>query len=266
MQNKLKALLVDDEELIRCTLHDLINEYCSSIEVIATASSARTARSVLEAGQADVLFLDIQMPGGTGFDLLKEINTENLLCVFVTAFEEYAVPAFKVNAVDYLLKPVKISELKRTEQRLVERHRLQSVDRQNREICSGYIERLLESVHPMGGRSRRVTLSHSKGFNVVDMDDIVRLEAERNYTRVYLRSQEYILVARTLTDFENILDADSFARVHKSHVVNLLHLNRYINEDCGYVVMSDGKRIEISRRRMPELFSKIKQYTRCIRK
>lgn len=256
----LKAVIVDDEELGRCILQDLLREYCPHIDVVGTADSAKQARALIAATNPDVVFLDIRMPGEDGFQLLESLMQHHLLVVFVTAYNQYALRAIKASAVDYLLKPVKITELRETEQRLLRHATAHKSDQANREMYQQLVQTLVEGMQVSNDLSRKISLRHAKGFDFVAMKDIVRLEADRNYTIVYLNTQRRIVVSRPLSEFESMLNMDVFVRVHKSHIINLNYMSGYVCEEAGYAIMPDDTRIEISRRRLHTFFEKVNKF------
>ncbi len=256
----LNAVIVDDEDLGRYILQDLIAEYCPHIRVVDVADSAEKARVIIEDVRPDVVFLDIRMPGEDGFQLLESLMAHNMLVVFVTAYNQYALRAIKASAVDYLLKPVKITELRETEQRLLKHAMLHKADKKNQETYQQLVQTLLEGIQSNNDIGRKISLKHAKGFDFVAMKDIVRLEADRNYTTVHLNSHKKIVVSRPLNDFESMLNMDVFVRVHKSHIINLAYMNGYVCDDSGYALMPDDVRIEISRRRLHAFFEKVNRF------
>ncbi len=256
----ISAVIVDDEDLGRYILQDLIDEYCPHIRVVGVAESAAKARIVIEQVKPDVVFLDIRMPGEDGFQLLESLITHNMLVVFVTAYNQYALRAIKASAVDYLLKPVKITELRETEKRLLKHAAMHKADRKKQEVYQQLVQSLVEGMQVHNDIGRKISLKHAKGFDFVAMRDIVRLEADRNYTIVYLNSQKKIVVSRSLSDFESLLNMDVFVRVHKSHIINLAYMTGYVCEDAGYAVLHDAVRIEISRRRLHAFFEKVNKF------
>jgi two-component system, LytTR family, response regulator len=242
---KLTALIVDDEKLSRENLKTLIGEYCKNIEVIGEANSVKTANSKIMELEPDVLFLDINMPRQSGFDLLQSLPNKNFMVVFVTAHNEYGVQAVKVNAVDYLLKPIDINELKSAENKLLQRRSL----KEESQLHNNYEE------------YKKIIVNHSQGFSIIDIDNIVRLEASRNYTKIYLNGNTEIISSKNLKEFEDILNSKSFCRVHKSHLINLKYLREYSNLEGGTAIMSDNSRIIISRRRFQEFLDKLKDFS-----
>ncbi len=237
--NKLGAIIVDDELFGRENLKKIIETYCHEIKVLGCADSVVSAKELVSVHKPDVVFLDINMPVLDGFDLLEEYDKRNFMVVFVSAHEEFGIKAVKAGATDYLLKPVNIKELKQTVKRLFYL--------QNKKIKD-------ETIHEMD----KLILPASHGFNVLVIDDIIRLEAEGSYTKVIIKNGKNTIVSRTLKDFEDTIPKEKFFRVHKSHLINLKYIKEYSNIDGNFVTMTDGSRIEISRRRAPDFIQKMK--------
>ena len=242
---KLKAVIVDDEKLSRENLKSLIGEYCQNIEVIGEANSVKTANSKILELEPDVLFLDINMPRQSGFDLLQSLPDKDFMVVFVTAHNEYGIQAVKVNAVDYLLKPIDINELISAEKKLLQRRNFKEEPHLHNNY-EGY---------------KKIIVNHSQGFSIIDIDKIVRLEASRNYTKIYLNDETEITSSKNLKEFEDILNNKTFCRIHKSHLINLKYLKEYSNLDGGTAIMSDNSRIVISRRRFQEFLDKLRDFS-----
>ncbi len=237
--NKLTAIIVDDELHGRENLKKIIENYCHEIEVLGCADSVVSAKDLVNVHKPDVVFLDINMPVLDGFDFLDEYDDPNFMIVFVSAHEEYGINAVKAGAADYVLKPVNIKELKQTVKRLLMI--------KNKEIK-------IETVN----ETNKLVLPASHGFNVLKFDDIIRLEAEGSYTKVMLKEGKGKIVSRTLKDFEDILPREKFFRIHKSHLINLKYIKDYSNIGGNFVTMTDGSKIEISRRKAPEFIQRIK--------
>ncbi|MEK6551934.1 MAG: LytTR family DNA-binding domain-containing protein [Bacteroidota bacterium] len=235
--NKLTAIIVDDELHGRENLKKIIENYCHEIEILACADSVVNAKDLVNVHKPDVVFLDINMPVLDGFDFLEEYDDRNFMVVFVSAHEEFGINAVKAGAADYLLKPVNIKELKQTVKKLLMI--------KNKELK-------VDTVH----ETDKLILPESHGFNVLEIDDIIRLEAEGCYTKVFFKDGKNKIISRTLKDFEETIPKDKFFRIHKSHLINLKYIKDYSNISGYFVTMTDGSRIEISRRRVPELFRK----------
>lgn len=236
---QLTAIIVDDELHGRENLKKLIETYCHEIEILGLADSAVNAKELVSVFNPDVIFLDINMPVLDGFDFLEGFDKRNFMVVFVTAHDDYGINAVKAGAVDYILKPVNIKELKQTIKKLLVFH-----SRENKVELQNVNEKLV------------IPAAH--GFNIIVVDEIVRLEAEGCYTKIYLVEGKNSLVTRTLKEFEDSLPKDKFLRVHKSNIINLRYIKSYSKISGNYVTMIDGSRIEISRRKAPEFIKKIK--------
>jgi len=236
---QLTAIIVDDELHARENLKKIIETYCPEMEILGVADSVVNAKKLVSGHNPDVVFLDISMPVLDGFDFLDEYEDRNFIVVFVTAHEEFGIKAVKAGAADYLLKPVNIKELKHAVKKLL----LLKNKQMN-----------IETVH----ETEKVILPASHGFDVLIFDDIIRLEAEGCYTKVVTTDGKHSIISRTLKDFEDTLPKEKFFRVHKSHLINLKHIKDYSNLSGNFVKMSDGSKIEISRRKAPEFIRKVK--------
>ncbi len=238
-KNKLTSLIVDDELHGRENLKKILIDYCPEVEVLEVAESVLKAIELVKIHKPDVVFLDINMPVLDGFDFLAEFEERNFMAVFVSAYEEFGIKAVKAGAVDYLLKPINIKELKQTIKKLSAL--------KNKKI----------SVE-LSAESDKLMLPASNGFEVVLTDKIIRLEAEGCYTKIILIEGKNKIISRTLKEFENTLSDKYFFRTHKSHIINLKHIKDYSKVSGGYATMIDGSKVEISRRRAPEFLKKIK--------
>lgn len=236
---RLKAIIVDDELYGRENLKKIIETYCHEIEVLGCADSVVSAKELVSVHKPDVVFLDITMPVLDGFDFLEEYNEPKFMVVFVSAHEEYGINAVKAGAADYLLKPVNIKELKQTVKKLL----LLQSRRMKDEILYD---------------ADKLVLPASHGFNVLALDDIIRLEAEGSYTKVIMKGGKNTIVSRTLKDFEDTIPKEQFFRIHKSHLINLKFVREYSNVGGNFVTMTDGSRVEVSRRKMPAFVQKIR--------
>lgn len=247
---RLRTLIVDDEAPARENLKLLLTDHCPEIEVVGVADSVKTAQKLIKELAPQVVFLDICMPSGTeGFDLLDSLPEKNFQVVFVTAFKDYALKAFHANAIHYILKPIDIDDLKAAVKKLVS---TQELFRNNNENLNSYIrslENLTKSMNP-ALPSQRITINHAKGFKIVDPSDIVYLEGEGNYTKIYFSDGTQYVDTRSLGIYEDILDPKKFFRIHKSHIVNTLFVNEFLNTEGSFVIMKNGTRLAISRLRL----------------
>jgi len=242
---KLTAIIVDDELHGRENLKKIIENYCHEIEILGCVDSVVNAKELVNVHQPDVVFLDINMPVLDGFDFLDEYDDRNFMVVFVSAHEEFGINAVKAGAADYLLKPINIKELKQTVKKLLSIH--------------GKVIKV-EPSHD----SDKIVIPASHGFNVLVIDDIIRLEADGCYTTVVIKNGKNTIVSRTLKDFEDTLPKEIFFRIHKSHLINLKYIKDYSNLSGNFVTMTDGSKVEISRRKAPEFILKIKTMLKVV--
>jgi two-component system LytT family response regulator len=247
---KLRALIVDDEAPARENLKLMLNEHCPEIEVVGLADSVQSAQKQIKELAPQVVFLDIRMPSGTeGFDLVDSIPDKNFQMVFVSAYKDYAIRAFHANAIHYIMKPIDIDDLKAAVKKLVAN---QELFRNNDENLQSYIKSLENLTKSMNRNvpSQRITINHAKGFKIVDPSDIMYLEGEGNYTKIFFSDGSQYVDTRSLGIYESILDPKKFFRIHKSHIVNVLCVSEFLNVDGSFVVMKNGARLTISRLRL----------------
>jgi two-component system LytT family response regulator len=255
---KLKAIVVDDEELARKNLSMLLAEYCPTIEVIGDAGNIDDAKTLIESSNPDVVFLDIRMPSGSeGFDLLNSIEKRDFLVVFVTAFKDYALRAFQANAIHYVLKPIDIEDLMDAVNRITESR---STFSENPENFNTYFESIknLSASMDTEGYGNKVAISHTRGIKLIRIEDIMYLEASGNCTVLYFSDGTRYLDTRTLKIYEGILNPNVFYRVHKSHIINLDYLKEYLNEDGHFAVLKNGKLLSVARNRVSTFVKTLK--------
>lgn len=232
-----KALIIDDEQRTRELIAKMIESFEMDIVAIPKGENVKSGLEAIKEIQPDLVFLDIQMPDGTGFDLLKAIPDKNFEVIFITAHEEFAIKAIKFSALDYILKPVDPEELRAALERALE---TMSGDQKQ----EPQFEALQHNIQP--NQKRRLVLKTQESVHVVELDHIIRCEADRNYTSFYLTEGKKILVSRTLKDYETLLAGHNFLRVQQSHLVNLNFVDRYDKGNGGAVVMKDGSEVPLS--------------------
>lgn len=241
-----KAVIIDDENRTRDLIAKMINSFGLDIEAIPAGENVQSGIKAIEEHQPDIIFLDIQMPDGTGFDLLKAVPNKNFEVIFITAHEEFAIKAIKFSALDYILKPVDTEELKTAVE-----NALKTMDHKRDER---QFEALQNNISPQ--QKRRLVLKTQESVHIVDLDQIIRCESDRNYTSFYLTDNRKILVSKTLKEFENLLIGYNFIRVQQSHLINLDYVERYNKGNGGSVVMRDGSEVPLSPAKR-EIFFKI---------
>jgi two-component system LytT family response regulator len=226
---------------------------CPGLEVIGLASSAEEAREQIIALKPQLLFIDIAMPGKNGFDLLKDLGEIEFEIIFVTAHNSYAVQAFHFSAVDYLLKPVDeellLEAVKRAQRRIDEKTSGQHIQTLMHNILQK------DTPHKM-----KLCIPSVKGFQVIDIQDIIYCEASSNYTNIHFTNRPFICASRPIHEYEELLGDSGFARIHKSYVINLEHVKEYMRGEGGSVMLSNGKELEVSRRKKEDFFKKMKMY------
>lgn len=255
----LNAIIVDDEEYARSSLYFLIQENCENVNIIGIAKSVSEARTLLAANKTDLIFLDIAMPGENGFELIPDAVQHNAQVVFTTAFDQYALRAIKANALDYLLKPIDIEELKET---VAKATKYISLDKLTKQQVASQLNNLAENLSERS-EIRKLSLPNGQGgYTMVDFDDIINIEADSNYSVFYLANREKITVARVLKEYEEILPDSKFVRIHKSTIINLDYLKEYNSKNGLEVALKNGVKIAVSRRRASEFAEKVKTYTK----
>ena len=244
----LSALIVDDEKNGRENLAGLIRSHCPQIKVVAEAASVEQAISAIQEHQPQLIFLDIEMPGGNGFQLLEHFKDFPFEVIFVTAYDNYAIRAIRFSASDYILKPINLHELKAAIDKVSERIRNRSENERIRQLY-------LNTMHPA---NPKIGLPTGERVEFVEVKSIVRCQGESNYTHIYFADRKPILTAKSLIEFEELLAEYGFVRVHKTHVVNLNHVTSFTKNDGGVLYLSNGDSVAISRRRKEVTLAQLK--------
>jgi two-component system LytT family response regulator len=246
--------LIDDDKHLRKGLKALLDRYTNQINIIGEAESVKTGVLILEKLQPQVLFLDIHLSDGTGFDILEQLAKSrgkiSAHIVFITAHEQYALKAFKFSALDFILKPVDPEELQNAIAKIKE------VVGKNSSF--EHIDLLLENIRKKVDNFKRIALSTSDGIHLFEVSDIIRCEAKVNYTEFFIKNHKPLLISRTLKEYEEMLTEHGFERVHQSHLINLSYLKSYIKSDGGYVIMADNTNIPIAQSKREKLQELIK--------
>ena len=234
----IKIAIIDDEANARLLLRQLLEGLSIPTQVIGEADDVATGVTLLKQNKAELVFLDIQLHSGTGFDVLTRLPQLKAEVVFVTAYDQYAIRAFDFAALGYLLKPVRISELREAIMRYNERKN-----------DSGNDQRLHTLLTNAGNQSDRLVVPDLHGFRVIDPRQIVYLRGEVNYTRFFLADKSELLSSKTLKEYERLLVDLGFCRIHQSFLINLSHVNSYQRGEGGVVTLSNGDHLDVSRRR-----------------
>lgn len=244
---QIKAVIVDDEQHSLETTDILIRKYCPGILITGLADSPEKGIALIDALKPDLVFLDIAMPRMNGFEMLQFVQFKNFEIVFTTAFDAYAIKAFKVNAMDYLLKPIEPEELIRAVEKV--KVKIEKSQQLNR------IDEILQNSAFQGFRKNKLALPVDGKISMIEFDSILYCESDGNYTRIYLADKKRFMISKTLKDIENLLPQTDFLRIHHSYVVNINHIKEYIRGEGGEVLMSDGEVLRVSRNKKEELLS-----------
>ncbi len=236
---KLRAVIVDDEQNARENLSILLSEHCPNVEVMAQADNVSAAIEEVRQKVPDILFLDIEIGEGSGFDVLEKISGGATEVIFTTAFNHYAVKAFKFSAVDYLLKPIDIDELALAISRAEARIKQSQINQR--------LENLMNNLSGQDRKMKKIGLPGQGGIQYFLLSEIIRLQSQSNYTTFYLTQGREILVSKTLKEYDEMLSDQGFVRVHQSHVINLEQVSQYQKSDGGYVILTDGSNVPLSK-------------------
>ncbi len=246
----MRALIVDDIQKARVALKADLEDYCPEVELVGEAGSVAEAVEKIGTLTPEVIFLDIQLGDGTGFDVLKKVNSESFKVIFTTAYDEFAVKAFRFNAIDYLLKPIDPDELVSA----VKKVNVNPSLTENSHLDS-LLKQLKQEVKP-----KRIALSDSSRIRFVEVNEIMRCEAEKNYTTFYLNGGEKVVVTETLKTYDELLAEYGFIRSHHSHLVNPEFVKELVKTDGSYLRMLDGAMVPVSVRKKEEVLSGLRSF------
>ena len=244
------TLIVDDEAHARESLSKMLSLNFPEIQVLGTASSADEAYEKIIKLNPDLLFLDVEMPNGTGFDLLTRFSKPTFRVVFVTGFDQYALNAIKFSALDYLLKPVNAKELRETVEK--------ATNQLSSQNSLGNLKNLLSTLQNPRSRKNKLAIPTQQGLEMIEIQEIMRCEAANGYTIIHLRNDKPMLSSRDLKTYQELLEEYDFFRIHDSHLVSHLHIQKILNEDGGIVVMSNEAKLPIARRRKSDFLEWLK--------
>ena len=240
----LRTIIIDDELHIRQGLEKILKSYCPKAKVVAKADSVKSGLEAIRTHHPDLVLLDIKMDDGTGFDLLKKLDHIDFKLIFVTAYDQYAIKAFKYSALDYLLKPVDPDDLS------------EAVNKAEKVIMNDLVTQLNvleEQLRSESYTTRKIVLKTQESIHIVHLNEISYIESDGNYTTVYLINGKKIVLSRSLRDFEEMLKGQGFFRVHKSFLVNLATISRFDKGDGGFLVMEAGDRVPVASRKKEQL-------------
>ena len=245
----IQSIIVDDEKKGAESLALLLKECCQDVSVLAVCHSGKEALVKINALKPDLVFLDIEMPHMNGFELLECIGTVNFKVIFTTAYDTYAIRAFKVNAIDYLLKPIDEDELMKAVAKLQHSS--------GTDTDSDKLSKLWAQFSNEGKGMNKLAISTLEGVIFHEYSDILRLSSDSNYTIIHLKDGKKVTIAKTLGEYEEMLPPEYFLRIHKGNIINLSFVKRYVRGDGGTIELTDGSLLEVSRRKKNELLERL---------
>lgn len=243
-EKMLRTIIIDDEAHMRLTIAKLINDHCRNVDVIGEAEGVKSGIEVIKKLSPDLILLDIKMRDGTGFDLLKKLDPLTFKVIFITAYHQYAVKAFKHSAVDYILKPVDQDELK------------EAINRAESSLHAEFkqqLNALEENMSGVDSSNKKIVLKTSDYIHILKMKEILYCNSDNNYTVFHLLNGKEIIVSKGLKEYDEMLSDDGFFRMHKSYLINLSFIKGFDKSDGGFVVMEDGTKLPVSSRKKDKL-------------
>ena len=247
----IKAIIVDDEPNCCEILTTLLERYCPQVKVADICYSGKAALSSIIEMSPDIVFLDIEMPHMNGFQLLEKLQTIDFKLIFTTSYDQYAIKAIRFSALDYLLKPIDRQELQDAVKKA-----MQSLN----QPMPQQLEVLMQKLNKNGNGGQKIALPTMEGLLMVPVENIISCASERNYSTLYLKEKKKLVISKPLKEMEELLEDHSFLRVHHSHLINLKEVSKFIKGEGGYLVMSDGSNVDVSRSKKELLVSKLQDW------
>lgn len=237
----IRTIIIEDEQKSRDLLDTMIRKNCPDLEIIGQAADVAQGIELIRTAKPDLVFLDISMPNGTGFEVLEKVSDLSFELIFATASDQHALKAIKYSACDYLLKPIDSDELIQAVNKVIKKKKNPS--------ATDNLQFLIEHLKRTDENFQKITLPTGNAYEIVNIRDIIRCEADGSYTTFYLNDKRKLVISAGLKHYEELLPEIDFIRVHHHHLINMNHVLRFLKEDGGYAIMSDGSKIEISRRK-----------------
>jgi two-component system LytT family response regulator len=244
----IRSIIIDDEQhCVKALLTDL-QQHCPSIEVLDSCYSAKEGIMAIKKNQPDLVFLDVEMPWMNGFEMLEVLGDVNFSIIFTTAHDEFAAKAFRISAVDYLLKPIDANDLKaavqKVEKKMDEGSNLQHISNLLRNIRQPSIE-------------QKIALPQREGYEFIEVSSIIYCQAEGAYTKVFIQEKRPMLISRTLGDVEELLPSEIFQRIHHSTLINVTYVSQFLRSDGGYIVLKNGEKLSVSKAKKEMLLARL---------
>ncbi len=244
----LKVVIIDDDPLARNFINKIISSNFKELDVVALGKDVKSGLEAINKNSPDIVFLDVDMPDGTGFNLLQQLPSINFKLIFITAHSEYAIKAIKFSALDYFLKPIDVIEFTNSLKEIIK-----TIKKDEQDLA---ISTFMDNMN--NAQNKKIVLNTSENIFVVNITDIVRCFSEGNYTTFYLNNQPKIMIAKTLKEYEALLSSYNFVRIHRSHLVNINYIEKYSKEN-GKVYMKDNSSCPVSHRKKDDLIDFLKK-------
>ncbi|MEH6407145.1 MAG: LytTR family DNA-binding domain-containing protein [Leeuwenhoekiella sp.] len=244
-----KAIIVDDEKHCIDILEKMLEAHAQNIKILGSFTTIEDAVKAISIHNPDILFLDVQLHDNTCFDLLKRIENIDFDIIFTTAFDRYAIEAFKFSALDYILKPIDPKDLERALEKSLNSYTVKGISQK----LNALSQNLLNIGHPL----KKLAIPTIDGISLLEIDQVIRCQSDSNYTHIFLRNKNKHTVAKPLKQVEELLVHHNFFRVHQSHLINLDYVSKYYKGKGGYIKMTDGTKIEVAVRRRDELIKNL---------
>jgi len=243
----IKAIIIDDEKNARQAIKQIVERNFQNIFIAGDADDVKSGVQLISKTSPDLVFLDIKLPDGTGFDILKQAQQTDFSTIFITAYNEHAIKAFKFSALDYLLKPIDIDELKIAIEKVNKTHQVENTKKK--------VEVFLENINNINKEVKKIVLKTSESIHLINVNNILRCESDGNYTKFYFTDRPSLLVSKNIKEYFEMLKDYQFFRPHQSHIVNINYIKQYQKQDGGFLIMQDDSTVPVSTRKKDELMN-----------
>jgi two-component system LytT family response regulator len=254
MENSVRTVLVDDDRSSLLSLQSLLEKHFPQVKIIGTAMTVKDAIDLIDSSKPEMVFLDVNLPDGEGFDVMENVVYRDFSVIFVTAFDKYALKAFEFSALHYIVKPATYDGLKKAFDRYQD----------SKEKEGNIDDRISVLRESLKGGQEKIIIPSSDGLNIVKIGDVVRLEADDVYTTFYLANGQKFVASKSMNNYEKVLEDLPFSRVHSKHLINLMYVKRYMKGKGGSVIMEDNSEVEVSVRKKADFLDKLKSFARFV--